>query len=136
MSRFGTLVSSVTAPGSFHLAIRDLNARDKRFMFQFVGSGNFASRLYGTLAYDFDASTPLAPWIDITHRARRTDDAAAFADWVIVGSQYQRRKKNDADDPFFERGIYALDGDFFPAAIMFHVSSVSSGGHIGIHFGL
>lgn len=136
MSRFGTLVTSVIAPGSFDLAIRDLNARDKRFMFQYTGSGNFASRVYATLGYDFDAQTPTAPWFDVTFRARRTDDAAAFADWIIVGSKYQHRAADNLDDPFISRGIYTFDQDFFPAALMFHVSSVGSGGHVDILFGL
>jgi hypothetical protein len=135
--RFATIANSISAPGSFGpVGLRDINPRDKRMMFQLDGSGNFAARVFATLAFDFSTNSALASWVDVTHRTRRTDDAAAESDWTIVGSKYQRRSQGSLDDPLISYGLYAFDNDFFPAAIMWNVSSVSSGDAMAIHFGV
>ncbi len=134
MSRFVTLADSITAVATVGpVGIRDTNPADRRIMVQFAATGPFVVRAKATL--DFDFGTNLGQnWFDVTDRLRTIGDSAA--DFVIVGSKYQRRSDKTLGLPIDLDGVYAFDNDFIPAAVQFEVSTVSSGSHLKVLFGV
>lgn len=134
MSRFVTLADSITAVSTVGpVGMRDKNAHDHRLMVQFAATGGFQVRAKATL--DFDFSSNLGEnWFDVTDRLRTIGDSAA--DFVIVGSKYQRRSDKTLGLPIDVAGVYAFDNDFIPAAVQFEVSTVQAGSHLKVLFGV
>jgi hypothetical protein len=133
MSRIATLASSFGV-GSLSVGIRDVNAQDRRAIFQLVNDGTpFQAELYATQDFDFTTGVG-SNWERVTDRAKNTSDQDS--DFVLVSGTFVKKRDSALGLPISEAGVYAFDDGFMPAAFNIEVTTITSGSPIKILFGV
>jgi len=117
------------------VGFKDLG-RGSRVHVQFATemNGPFTVNVLGTLDFDF-ASNVGSNWFDMTNGLllNQEDDELGFFD---TNGKFQHRRKKKDTLFIGSEGVYAFDSDFLPAALLFNVTSVSSGDNLKILIGV
>lgn len=137
MSRFATLADSITDVATVGpVGFKDLG-RGSRIHVQFASMNDepFSIVVKGTLDYDFSTNVG-SNWFDMTFGLvtnQIEDDELGF---FKTSGKYQHRRKRRRTLSIGSEGVYAFDSDFVPAALLFEVTSVTSGDNLKIVIGV
>lgn len=136
MSRFATLADSITGVATVGpVGFKDLGPGSRiHTQFASLNGDPFSIRVLGTLDYDFVQNVG-SNWFDMSN-ALQTNQSDPELGLFETGGKFQLRKKNQGAISIESQGVYAFDSDFFPAALIFLVDSVTSGDNLKIILGV
>ncbi len=137
VGRFTLVASGMTSPGTTAtVGIQHVGLGDQRIMAQFKAAGPFAAKVLATLDYDFNANTGDG-FVDVTNVFGQDVqiDAAQFFSSFSNGVK-KLPEAGAAFSTISSPGFYQGPVGFFPAALYFEVTSVTSGDAITVHVGV